>query len=66
MIIGDITIVGAAAVNAMRATDRKNRQAILKNCTPFTNCITEIKNTQVNNEKDLDVVMPKYNWILIE
>ena len=63
MIIGDITIVGAAAVNAMRATDRKNRQAIFKNCTPFTNCITEIKNTQVNNEKDLDVVMAKYNWI---
>ena len=34
---------------------------ILKNCVLFTNCISEIKNTQVDNVKDLDVVMPVYN-----
>ena len=36
---------------------------ILKNCVLFTNCISEIKNTQVDNVKDLDVVMPVYNLI---
>ena len=30
---------------------------------PFTNCISEINNTQVYNAKDLDIVMPMYNLI---
>ena len=25
-----------------------------KNCAPFTNCITEINNTQIDNTKDID------------
>ena len=28
---------------------------------PFTNCISEINNTQINNAKDIDIVMPMYN-----
>ena len=28
---------------------------------PFTNCISEINNTQVDNAKDIDIVMPMYN-----
>ena len=32
-----------------------NKQAIFKNSAPFTNCITEINNTEVGNAKDLDV-----------
>ena len=34
-----------------------------KNCAPFTNCITEINNTQVDNAKDIDIVMLMYNLI---
>ena len=34
---------------------------MVKNCPLFTDCITEIKNTQVDNAKDLDVVTPMYN-----
>ena len=34
-----------------------------KNCAPFTNCISEINNTQVDNAKDIDIVMPMYNLI---
>ena len=34
-----------------------------KNCTPFTNCISEINNTQVDNAKDIDIVMIVYNLI---
>ena len=29
----------------------------------FTNCISEINNTQINNAKDIDIVMPIYNLI---
>ena len=34
-----------------------------KSCAPFTNCISEINNTHVDNAKDIDVVMPMYNLI---
>ena len=50
---------GTAAV-----PNSRNRKVIFKNCTPFTNCISEINNTQVDDAHDIDVVMPVY--ILIE
>ena len=31
-----------------------------KNCTAFTNCISEINNTQVDNSKNIDRVMPMW------
>ena len=36
---------------------------MFKNCTPFTNCTSEKNNTKIDNAKDIDVVMPKYNLI---
>ena len=36
-------------------------QVVFKNCAPFTNCINEINNAQIDNAKDIDVVMPMYN-----
>ena len=30
----------------------------IKNYVPFTNCISEINNTQIDNAKDIDIVMP--------
>ena len=36
---------------------------IIKNCVTFTNCISEINNSQTNNAKDIDVVMEMYNLI---
>ena len=30
---------------------------------PFINCISEINNTQIDNAKDIDIVMPMYNLI---
>ena len=35
-----ITAVRAGATKADRATYRDNKQAIFKNCAPFTNCIS--------------------------
>ena len=36
---------------------------IFKNCAPFTNCISKINNMQIDNAKDIDIVMPMYNLI---
>ena len=35
----------------------------MKNCAPFTDCISEINNIQIDNAKDIDVLMPMYNLI---
>ena len=36
---------------------------IFKNSAPFIDCVTEINNTQVDNAKNLNLVMPMYNVI---
>ena len=36
---------------------------IFKNCAPFTDCISELNNTQINNAKENDAVMLMYNII---
>ena len=36
---------------------------IFKNCAPFTNCITKINNTQIDNAEYIDIVMSMYNLI---
>ena len=35
----------------------------IKSCMPFTNCISRIKNTQVEDAHDIHVVLPMYNLI---
>ena len=30
---------------------------MFKSCAPFTDCISKINNTQIDNAKDIDVVM---------
>ena len=48
---------------AARQADERNEEVIFKNCALFTDCVSEIDNTQVNDAKDLDVVVPMYNFI---
>ena len=55
---GTITVVGAGVDAATIAANGNYKKVIFKNCAPFTDCITEINNTQVDKAKDLDVVMP--------
>ena len=38
-------------------------EVVFKNCAPFTNCISKINNTQIDNAKYMDVVMSIYNLI---
>ena len=56
---GTITITGAGAGQA----DERNKGVTFINCAPFINCISEINNIQVDNAKDIDIVMPMYNLI---
>ena len=39
------------------------KEVVFKNCTPFTACISEINNTQIDIAKYIDVLMPMYNLI---
>ena len=62
-----ILVEGTITVNNTAAADddanNTNKKVILKNCAPFTNCIIEINNTQVDSAKGIDIVMPMYNLI---
>ena len=60
-----ITISGVGADEVTQEADekKKNKDLIFKNCASFADCISEINNIQVNNLKDLVVVMPIYNLI---
>ena len=46
-----------------RDRDERNRQVILKNNAPFSNCISKINGTLIDNAEDLDIVMPMYNLL---
>ena len=37
------------------------KKVIFKNCDPFISCISKIDNTQVDNAKDIDIIMQMYN-----
>ena len=45
------------------APNNRNKKVIFKNCVPFTNCISEINNTQAENAKDIGKSMSMYNLI---
>ena len=61
LVKGTITVDNTAAAGAN--ANNADKKVIFKNFTPFTNCISKINNTQVDNAKDLDIVMLLYNLI---
>ena len=61
LVKGTIGVNNTAAQGA--TANNNNKKVIFKNCTPFTNCISEINNKQIDNAKDIDIVMPMYNLI---
>ena len=63
LVKGKIEIAGAGADAAARQADETNKGVIFKNCVPFINCINKINNTEIDNAKDIDIVMPMYNLI---
>ena len=61
LVKGTITVNNAATADA--DANNTNKKVILKNCAPFTNCVSEINNVQIDNCKDINVVMPLYNLL---
>ena len=51
-----VTNTGIAAV-----PNNRNSKAIFKNYTSFTDCIGEINNTEIDNPRDIAVVMQMYD-----
>ena len=60
---GAITITGTGDGAAARQADERRKGVIFRNCTPFINCKSEINNTEIDNAKDIDIVMTIYNFI---
>ena len=62
-----IIVKGNIAVNdtagAGATANNINKKALFKNCAPFTNCISKINNTQIDNTEYTDIVIPIYNLI---
>ena len=61
LVKGTMTVDNTSAAGA--TANNTNKKVIFKNCMPFTNCRSEIDNTQVDNPKDIDMVMSMYNLI---
>ena len=58
-----INIVGEAIPAAARVADERNKEVIFRNYEPFTECISEINNSQIDNSEYLDILMTMYNLI---
>ena len=61
LVKGTATVPNMAAAGS--AVENANKKVIFKNYAPFTDCITEINNTQVDDTQKIDIVMPMYNLI---
>ena len=59
-----ILVKGTTAVNNAASVDANanntDEKIVFKNCAPFTR---KINNTQVDNAKGIDIVMPIYNLL---
>ena len=63
LVKGTITITGAGDDDAARQADERDKGVTFKNCAPFVKCISRINNTEIDNAKDIDIVMPMYTLI---
>ena len=56
MLIKETESVGNMAT-ADSGANNINKKTIFRSCSPFTDCVSEINNTQIDNAKNIDVVM---------
>ena len=61
LVKGTTTVADTSATGA--AANNTNKKVIFINFAPFTNCISEVNNIQVDNAKYIDIVIPMYNLI---
>ena len=48
---------------AAKQADERDKVVAFKNFAPFTNCVSKINNTEIDNAENIDIVMPIYNLI---
>ena len=65
LVKGRITINEAGDAAAARQTDERDKNVIFQNCAPFTQCISGINGTDIDNAQDIDIAMPMYNYYLV-
>ena len=58
---GTITVPNTTAADA--DPNNTNKKLIFKNCSPSINCISEKIHTQVDDAKDMDIVIPMNNVV---
>ena len=58
-ILGIISVANTVAVDV--TANIINIKVIFEDCAPYTDCMTEKNNTQVDNAKDIDVIIPMVN-----
>ena len=61
-----ILVKGTMSIEQVAApapADNNDKEVLFKNCALFTDCISEINNTQIDNAKNIDLIMPMYNLI---
>ena len=56
------TITGAGADVAARQANERDKSIIFKYWAPFPYCKTEINYTEIDNAKDIDIVMSIYKF----
>ena len=58
LVKGKITVPGEGPDHAAKQADERDKGVVFKNCSPLINCKTEINNSEKDNAKDIDIVMP--------
>ena len=61
LVKGKISVSNTATEGA--AVNDTNKKVIFENCAPYTNCISKMNNTQIDNAEYIDIVMPMYNLV---
>ena len=61
LVKGNISVNNAGGAGADE--NNTNKKVIFKNCAPFTGCISKINNTQEDDAKDFDILVPMHNLI---
>ena len=63
LVKGRITVTGGGADAAARQVDERDKGVKFKNCALFIKYKTDIKNTEIDNAKNINIAMPMYNLI---
>ena len=61
LVKGNISVNNTATKGV--TANNADKKVILKSCAPFTNCISKVNNTQIDNAEYIDKVTLMYNLI---